>query len=156
MALERPERIELDGRGRRVAVVAARFNPAVTNALFDGAMDALAAAGVSRSEVEVVRVPGAVEIPIAVQRLLARRDLDGVVAVGAVVRGGTPHFEYVSRAVTDGLMRVSLDAGTPVAFGVLTVDDETQARERAGGSHGNKGAEAAEALLETLMALEPL
>jgi 6,7-dimethyl-8-ribityllumazine synthase len=138
-------RIEVDGSGLRVGVVAASWHTEVMDGLVAGAQRALAEAGVS--DVELVRVPGAFELPLGAARLLER--CDAVVALGVVIRGGTPHFEYVCAAATEGLVRASLDAGRPVGFGLLTCDDEEQAIDRAGlpGSQEDKGAEAAQAAL---------
>jgi 6,7-dimethyl-8-ribityllumazine synthase len=137
--------LDVDGTGLRVGVVASSWHTAVMDGLLAGAKRALADAGVD--DVEVLRVPGAFELPLGAARLLER--CDAVVALGVVIRGGTPHFEYVCRAATDGLVRVSLDAGRPVGFGLLTCDDEQQALDRAGlpGSSEDKGAEAARAAL---------
>jgi 6,7-dimethyl-8-ribityllumazine synthase len=137
--------LDVDGAGLRVGVVAASWHPEVMGGLLAGARRALADAGVG--DVEVIRVPGAFELPLGAARLLDR--CDAVVALGVVIRGGTPHFEYVCRAATDGLLRVSLDAGRPVGFGLLTCDDEQQAIDRAGlpRSREDKGAEAAQAAL---------
>ena len=147
-----PEPTALDGRGLRVAVVATRWHEQVTGALVDGAQRALADIGVE--DLAVVRVPGAFELPIAA-KALAHQRYDAVVALGVVIRGGTPHFEYVCRAVTDGLTRVALDAGVPVGFGVLTCDNEEQALDRCGltGSSEDKGREAAMAAVETALLL---
>ena len=137
--------LEVDGAGLRVGVVAASWHTVVMEGLLGGAGRTLADAGVA--DVEVLRVPGAFELPLGAARLLER--CDAVVALGVVIRGGTPHFEYVCRAASDGLLRVSLDAGRPVGFGLLTCDDERQALDRAGlpGSREDKGAEAAQAAL---------
>jgi 6,7-dimethyl-8-ribityllumazine synthase len=137
--------LDVEGAGLRVGVVAASWHTAVMDGLLAGALRALADAGVG--DVEVLRVPGAFELPLGAARLLELSD--AVVALGVVIRGGTPHFEYVCRAATDGLLRVSLDAGRPVGFGLLTCDDEQQALDRAGlpGSSEDKGAEAAQAAL---------
>jgi 6,7-dimethyl-8-ribityllumazine synthase len=136
--------VPIDGRGRRIAIVAGRWHRDIVDSLVASARAAVADAG---AEAEVFRVPGAFEIPVVAQRL-ARR-YDAVVALGVVIRGGTPHFDYVCRAVTDGCLRVSLDSGKPVGFGVLTVDDEAQARSRL-----DKGREAVRAVLETLLTME--
>jgi 6,7-dimethyl-8-ribityllumazine synthase len=135
----------VDGSGLRVGIAAASWHTQVMDGLLAGAQRALAAAGVS--DVEVLRVPGAFELPLGVARMLER--CDAVVALGVVIRGGTPHFEYVCSAATDGLLRASLDARRPVGFGLLTCDDEQQAIDRAGlpGSREDKGAEAAQAAL---------
>jgi 6,7-dimethyl-8-ribityllumazine synthase len=143
----------VDGAGLRVGVVAAQWHTELADALLAGARRALADAGVS--DVVEVRVPGAFELPVAAQVLAAR--CDAVVALGLVIRGGTPHFEYVCSAATDGLTRVALDSGVPVGFGLLTCDTEEQARERSGlpGSREDKGHEAATAALATAVALRP-
>lgn len=141
--------VSLDAAGLRFAVIASRFNGDVVSRLVDGAIDALVHHGAARDDVEVVWVPGALELPLAAQHLIAASDeLAGVVCVGCVIRGGTDHYEHVCRATVDGLMRVSLDFGVPVGNGVLTVGTTEQAWERAGGAVGNKGAEAALAALE--------
>lgn len=140
------------GAGLRVAVVAASWHETVMNGLLAGARRALADAGVV--EARVVRVPGAFELPVACARLAPR--YDAVVALGVVIRGGTPHFEYVCQAATAGLTDVAVRTGTPVGFGVLTCDDEAQARDRAGlsGSASDKGYEAAAAAVSTAVTLE--
>jgi len=147
--------LELDGRGLRVVVVAASWHDTVMDGLLAGARRALAKAGVE--DVRVVRVPGSFELPVAALAA-ARSGADAVVALGVVIRGGTPHFEYVCQAATDGLTQVGLTTGVPVGFGVLTCDDEAQALDRAGleGSREDKGAEAAEAAVATVLALRDL
>ena len=131
----------------RVAVVASRYNAAVVQRLLDGAVEALRAGGVEADRVTVVLVPGAWELPLACRRA-AEAGHAAVVALGCVIRGGTPHFEYVCAEAARGIARATLDTGVPIAFGVLTCDTEEQALDRAGGRLGNKGAEAAEAALE--------
>lgn len=143
----------LDATGLRVAIVAARFNAEVVDRLVDAAVDRFEELGVDPGDVTLVRVPGAFELPVVAQRLAGRADVDGVVALGAVVRGGTPHFDWVCHGATTGLEAAARDTDTPVAFGLLTTDTWEQAEERAGGAHGNKGAEAAEALVETIRVL---
>jgi 6,7-dimethyl-8-ribityllumazine synthase len=147
-----PDLGRLDGAGMRVAVAAASWHTTVMDGLLSGARAALAGAGVT--EPLVVRVPGAFELPVAALHL-ARGGHDAVVALGVVIRGGTPHFEYVCTAATDGLSRVALDTGVPVGFGVLTCDTEEQALARAGlpGSVEDKGREAAEAAVAMVLAL---
>lgn len=136
----------------RVAVVAARWHAEVMEGLLAGARRALDEAGVR--DPLVLRVPGSFELPVAAARA-ARSGYDAVVALGVVVRGGTPHFEYVCQAATQGLTQVSVESGVPVGFGVLTCDTDEQARDRAGlpGSHEDKGYEAAQAVLATVVAL---
>jgi 6,7-dimethyl-8-ribityllumazine synthase len=141
--------------GLRVAVVATRWHASVTEGLIDGAQRALVECRVEDSA--VVRVPGAFELPVAV-KALAQQRYDAVVALGVVIRGGTPHFEYVCRSVTDGLTRVALDSGVPVGFGVLTCDTEGQALDRCGGpgASEDKGREAVMAAVETALLLRRL
>ena len=144
--------LRVDGRGLRITIVAASWHTQVMDGLLAGAQRALAAAGVT--DVQVVRVPGSFELPVAAARL-ARIGVDAVVALGVVIRGGTPHFEYVCSAATLGLTEVTVRTGVPVGFGLLTCDDEAQALDRAGlpGSREDKGAEAAEAAVATAVAL---
>jgi 6,7-dimethyl-8-ribityllumazine synthase len=146
--------ISVDGSGLRVAVVAASWHTAVMDGLLAGALRGLAECAVA--EPTVVRVPGSFELPVAAARLA--RDHDAVVALGVVIRGGTPHFEYVCHAATEGLTRVSVDTGVPVGFGVLTCDDEQQALDRAGlaGSREDKGREAALAAVATAVTMKEL
>jgi len=138
----------VDARGLRVAVVVARFNHLLSVRLLEGCVAELERRGARPEDVHVAWVPGAFEIPLAARALAASGRYDALVALGVVVRGGTPHFEYVCRGVTDGVQAVMRDTSLPVAFGVLTVDDVEQAFERCGGSEGNKGAEAAAAAVE--------
>jgi len=143
-----------DGSGLRVAVVAARWHAEISDALLAGAQRALAGCGVR--DVEVVRAAGAFELPVVVAVLAP--SYDAVVALGVVIRGGTPHFDYVCEAATSGLTRVALDTSTAIGFGLLTCDDEAQARDRAGlpGSSEDKGREAALAAVETAQTLRRL
>ncbi len=152
--LGRPELPTAEAAGLRLAVVATRWHGEIVEALLERALAAAAACGVS--EPVVLRVPGAIELPVVVQELA--RGTDAVVALGAVVRGGTPHFEYVCDAVTAGLTRVTLDEGTPVGNGVLTCDTVGQAMDRCGrpGSHEDKGWEATVAALQTALVLRQL
>jgi len=150
----RPAGRPVDAAGLRLAIVATRWHDEITGALLDRALSAAAACGVDGPT--VVRVPGAIELPVVAAELAARHD--AVACLGAVIRGGTPHFDYVCDAVTYGLTRVSLDTGTPVGNGVLTCDNEQQARERSGaeGSKEDKGWEATVAALETALVLRGL
>ncbi|MDX1451506.1 MAG: 6,7-dimethyl-8-ribityllumazine synthase [Oleiphilaceae bacterium] len=134
----------------KFALVVGRFNAFVVESLLEGAVDALVRQGISESDIEIYRVPGAFEIPLAVKRVAATQKYDAIVALGAVIRGGTPHFEYVAGECTKGLGSLSLEYNMPVAFGVLTVDTIEQAIERSGTKAGNKGAEAAMSALEML------
>lgn len=136
------------GTGRRLAIVVARFNELIGRQLLAGAVDALRRHGVEEAAIVTVWVPGAFEIPLVAKRLAASGRYDALVALGAVIRGATPHFDYVAANVASGLARVSLDTGVPVTFGVLTTDTIEQAIERAGTKAGNKGADAALAALE--------
>jgi 6,7-dimethyl-8-ribityllumazine synthase len=150
-----PEPERLDGTGMRVAVVAARWHATVTDALIAGASRAIGEAGATGT---VLRVPGSFELPVVAAAAAADDDVDAVVALGVVIRGGTPHFDYVCRAVTDGLTRVALDTGIPVGFGVLTCDDEEQALARCGlpGSSEDKGYDAAHAAISSALTLRSL
>jgi 6,7-dimethyl-8-ribityllumazine synthase len=144
------------GRGRRIAVVASRFNESVTQKLVDGALDALTRHGATFEDIDVVWVPGAWELPAAARALLASERYDALVAVGAVIRGDTPHFDYVAGEASRGLSDASAAFETPIGFGVLTCDNLAQAQARAGGSHGNKGWDAALAALEMADLLDRL
>ena len=134
--------------GYRFAIVVSRFNPAITDRLRIGAADALAEAGAAEDAVEVFTVPGAFELPQAARCAAETGRFDAVVCVGCVIRGATPHFEYISSAVAQGIMQASGDTGIPIAFGVLTTDTAAQAEERAGPGRDNKGFEAAAAAAE--------
>lgn len=142
-----------DGAGLRMGVVAARFNAVVCDRLLASTLTALTSHGVRETDIFVVRVPGAFEVPVAARRLVARARLDAVIGLGAVVRGETPHFDYVCRAVTDGLARLSDDSGIPALFGILTTDTMAQALARSGGEGGDKGRDVAVGAIEmaTLM-----
>lgn len=143
--------------GKKIAVVVARFNSFIVESLLSGALDTLQRVGNIRTEdITVIRIPGAFELPLAVQRVAASKKYDAIVALGAVIRGGTPHFEYVSGECVKGIAQVSMQYDLPVAFGVLTVDSIEQAIERAGTKAGNKGGEAAMSALEMINVLEQL
>ena len=146
----------VDTRGLRVATVVARFNQHVTSLLEDGAIATLSEHGVVGDDAPVFRVPGAFELPVVAKRLAESGQWDAVVCLGAVIRGDTPHFDYVAGECAAGLARVALDTGVPVVFGVLTTDDLDQALARAGGAEGNKGSEAAATALETAALLRSL
>jgi 6,7-dimethyl-8-ribityllumazine synthase len=139
----------LNGSGLRLAIVCGRFNSFIVDSLLSGAIETLVRHGVPENAITVAKVPGAFEIPVTVKALAESGEFDGVLAIGAVIRGGTPHFEYVAGECVKGIGSVALATGIPVGFGVLTVDSVEQAIERAGTKAGNKGAEAAEAVLET-------
>jgi 6,7-dimethyl-8-ribityllumazine synthase len=146
--------LDIDGTGLRIVIVAGSWHEEITNGLIAGATRTLEASGAS---FELVRVPGSFELPLVSKAALSA-GADAVVALGVIIRGGTPHFEYVSAAATDGLTRVALDTGKPVGFGVLTLDDEQQGLDRAGlpGSKEDKGREAAEAAVATARLLRSI
>lgn len=144
------------GAGRTMAIAASRFNEDVTQKLVDGALDALVRHGTALDDIDVVWVPGAWELGVAVRRLLSMDRYDAVVAVGAVIRGETPHFDYVAGEAARALQQAAAEFETPVALGVLTCDTVEQARARAGGDHGNKGWDAALAALEMVDLLDRL
>ncbi|HEV7387980.1 MAG TPA: 6,7-dimethyl-8-ribityllumazine synthase [Gemmatimonadaceae bacterium] len=141
---------EPSGVGRRIVVVASRFNEPVVKKLVDGAMEALVKYGVVFDDIDVIWVPGAWELPLAARWLLATERYDGAVAVGAVIRGETAHFDYIAGESSRGLAAASTESETPIGFGVLTCDTDEQAEARAGGPHGNKGFDAAVATLEMI------
>lgn len=141
---------KLIGKGKKVSIVASRFNDFITARLIDGAMDALKRHGVEEKDITIYRVPGSFEIPPVAKRLASGKKFDGVICLGAVIRGSTPHFDYVAAEVSKGIALVSLEASCPVIYGVLTTDSIEQAIERAGTKSGNKGFDAAMALLEMI------
>jgi 6,7-dimethyl-8-ribityllumazine synthase len=144
------------GRGRRFAIVAARFNEVVTAKLLAGAVDGLSSHGVDGDDLDVAWVPGAFELPLAARAFAGTRTYDAIICLGAVIRGETPHFDLVAGQSAEGIRRVAEDSGVPVIFGVLTTDTLEQAVERAGGSHGNKGWDAAMAAIEMASLLDQL
>jgi 6,7-dimethyl-8-ribityllumazine synthase (EC 2.5.1.9) len=137
----------------KYALLVSRWNSFVVEHLKEGALDTLRRQGIADSDIEIVYAPGAFEFPLAAQKLAAGKKYDAIIALGAVIRGGTPHFEYVAGECTKGLAQVSLNTGVPISFGVLTVDSIEQAIERSGTKAGNKGAEAAETALEMVSLL---
>ena len=138
----------LDASDLRVAVIVARFNTHVTSRLLEGCIEELASHGLERRKVQQIEVPGCFELPLAAKQLAVNRRFDAIICLGAIIRGGTPHFEYVSSATAQGLQQAALDTGVPMVFGVLTTDTEEQAMERAGGGEGDKGREAALTAIE--------
>lgn len=136
--------------GAKFAIVASRFNAFIVERLVEGAVDALVRHGVDRSNIMIVRVPGAWEIPLVCARLAGSGKLDALVALGAVIRGATPHFDHVANEVSKGVAQASMDSGVPIAFGVLTTDSIEQAVERAGTKAGNKGFDAAVSAIEMI------
>jgi 6,7-dimethyl-8-ribityllumazine synthase len=141
---------KLQAKGFKIAVVASRFNQFITGRLLEGALDALKKLGAEEADLCVYKVPGSFEIPLAAEKLAASGKYDGILCVGALIRGDTPHFDYLSAEVTKGLAQIAMQHGRPVAFGVLTVDTIEQGIERAGSKAGNKGWDAAFSLVETL------
>lgn len=141
---------KLDAQGFKVAIVVSRFNSFICERLLEGATDALLRHNADDGNIDVVRVPGAFEIPLVAKKLAASGRYDGVICLGAVIRGATPHFDYVCAEVSKGVASVSLDTDIPIAFGVITTDTIEQAIERAGSKAGNKGAEAAMVVIEML------
>jgi 6,7-dimethyl-8-ribityllumazine synthase len=137
-------------------IAVARFNSFIVDSLLAGALESLAKHGVMDKDITIVKVPGAYELPLAVQKMVEGDRFDAIIALGAVIRGGTPHFEYVAGECVKGLSQASLGSGKPVGFGVLTVDNIEQAIERAGTKAGNKGAEAASSVLEMLSLMRQL
>lgn len=147
---------DFTGTKGKYAIVVGRWNSFVVEHLLEGAIDCLRRHGVSKSQITIVRAPGAFEIPLVCKKVAQQGEADAIIALGAVIRGGTPHFEYVAGECTKGLSSVSMEFGVPVAFGVLTVDTIEQAVERAGTKAGNKGEEAAMSALEMVSLLEKL
>ena len=139
---------KLDATGLKVGIAVSRFNSFISERLLEGSIDALRRHGADENDLDVVRVPGAFELPMVTKKMVESDKYNAVICLGAVIRGATPHFDYVSAEVSKGIASVSLDAGIPVAFGVLTTDNIEQAVERAGSKSGNKGFEAAVTIIE--------
>jgi 6,7-dimethyl-8-ribityllumazine synthase len=147
---------QLNSSGMRFAIVASRFNDFVTSRLLSGALDALGRTGAAESDITVVRVPGSFEIPLAAKKLVQSKQYEAVICLGTLIRGETPHFDYICSEVTKGIGAVSLESGTPVALGVVTADSVEQAIARAGMKSGNKGFEAALSAVEMASLLKQL
>ena len=147
---------KLAAQGLKIALVASRFNDIIVDRLVGGAVDYLTRHGLERENLILVRIPGAFELPLVCRKLAKSGKYDGIVALGAIIRGATPHFDFVASEATKGIASVSLDSGVPIGFGLLTTDSIEQAVERAGSKAGNKGVEASAALLETIRVLEQL
>jgi len=147
---------KLSGKGLKFGIVVGRFNEFISTRLLDGALDNLKRHEVEDDDVQVAWAPGAFELPLVAQRMAASRRYDALICLGAVIRGGTPHFDYVAAETAKGIAKVSLDSGVPVIFGVLTTDTIEQAIERAGAKAGNKGWEAATSALEMANLLRTL
>jgi len=145
---------KLQAKGLKIGLVVSRFNSFLTDRLLEGALDALDKLGADPADLTVYKVPGSFEVPIVAKKLAKSKKVSGIVCLGALVRGDTPHFEYLSAEVTKGLAQLALDEGVPVSFGILTVDTVEQGIERAGTKSGNKGWDAAFSLVETLNLLK--
>lgn len=146
----------LQGQGRKVGIIVSRFNSFISEKLLEGALDSLIRSGVNDDDIDVARVPGAFEIPLAAQKMAGSGKYDAVICIGVVIRGATPHFDYVAGEVAKGTAQVMLDSGVPVLFGVLTTETIEQAIERAGTKAGNKGADVAVAALEMINLMESI
>ena len=147
---------QMNAQGLKFAIVATRFNDFIVDRLIGGAVDYLSRHGGNVDDITVIRVPGAFEMPVVCQKVARSKKYDAIIALGAVIRGATPHFEFVSSEATKGIAHVSLETGVPIGFGLLTTDNIEQAVERAGSKAGNKGVEAASAVLETVRVLQSL
>ncbi len=147
---------EHQAKGLKFAIVVSRFNDFITNKLLDGAVDALLKHGSSEQNIEIITVPGSFEIPLAAKKVIEKKSPDAVICLGAVIRGATPHFGYIASEAARGIATVSLGAGIPVAFGVITADTIEQAIERAGTKSGNKGWDAALVAIEMAQLLKKL
>jgi len=143
-------------RSAKIAVVCARFNNLIVDQLESGGMDTLTRLGVQANDISLIKVPGAFEMPVVIKKLASGGTYDAIIGLGAVIRGGTPHFEYVASACTRGLSTAAMDTGVPIIFGVLTVDSIEQAIERAGTKAGNKGAAAAASAIEMVSLMRQL
>lgn len=147
---------QLSAQGLKIALVASRFNDIIVDRLIGGAVDYLTRHGLEKEDITIVRIPGAFELPLICQKLARSGKYSGIVALGAVIRGATPHFDFVANEATKGLAHVSLETGVPIGFGLLTTENVEQAIERAGSKAGNKGVDAAAAMLETIRVLEQI
>ncbi len=147
---------KLNAEGRRFAIIASRFNDFITNRLVEGAEDALVRNGAESKTIDIIKVPGAFEIPLTAKKVVMRKKHDAVICVGAIIRGATSHYDYVCAELTKGISHVSLETGIPVMFGVLTTDTIEQAIERAGSKSGNKGWDAALGAIEMVNLLEEI
>lgn len=140
----------------KIAIVASRFNSFIVDRLYDGAIKCLKVNNISDDAITVVKVPGAFEIPVTVKALLDKNEVDAVITLGAIIRGETPHFDFISNECTHGISQLAMNSGVPVIFGVLTVDNKEQALDRAGDEESNKGYEAASAALEMIGVLKQI
>jgi 6,7-dimethyl-8-ribityllumazine synthase len=147
---------QLDAKNLKIALIAGRFNDFIVERLIGGAVDYLVRHGCSKENITLIKVPGAFELPVVTKKVAETKTYDGIVCLGTVIRGATPHFDFVSNECAKGIAQVSLDNNLPIGFGVLTCDTLEQAIERAGSKGGNKGVEAASAMLETVRVLEQI
>lgn len=147
---------QMNAAGLKIAIAATRFNDIIVDRLVGGAVDFLTRHGASSEDITIVRLPGAFELPLVCKKLAESKKYDGILALGAVIRGGTPHFDYVCAEAAKGIGQMTLSTGVPIGFGLLTTDNLEQAIERAGSKGGNKGVEAANALLETIRVMEQI
>jgi 6,7-dimethyl-8-ribityllumazine synthase len=147
---------EVSGKGLKFCIVASRFNDFITTKLIDGAIDALRRHGTSEKDITIVRVPGSFEIPMIVKRLAEKAEYDAIIALGTIIRGATPHFEYVASEASKGIALATMETGVPIAFGIITADTIEQAIERAGSKAGNKGWDAAITAMEMANLLKKL
>jgi 6,7-dimethyl-8-ribityllumazine synthase len=141
---------KLQAKGLKIGIVLSRFNSFISERLLEGALDALTKLGAAETDITVYKVPGSFEVPFLVKKLAAAKKVDGIICLGALIRGDTPHFDYLSAEVTKGIAQISMDEGIPCAFGILTVDTIEQGIERAGTKSGNKGWDAALSVVEML------
>jgi 6,7-dimethyl-8-ribityllumazine synthase len=141
---------KLQAKGFKIGIVVSRFNSFISDRLLEGALDALSRLGAADTDISVYKVPGSFEIPVVVKKLAGSEKVDGIICLGALIRGDTPHFDYLSAEVTKGIAQISIDQGIPCAFGILTVDTVEQGIERAGTKSGNKGSDAAFSVVEML------
>jgi 6,7-dimethyl-8-ribityllumazine synthase len=147
---------ELQAKGLKFAVVVSRFNDFITNKLLSGSIDALVRHGAAEKDIEVIKVPGAFELPLAAKKVAEKKSYDAVICLGTIIRGATPHFDYVAAEASKGIATASMDSGIPIAFGVVTSDTIEQAVERAGSKSGNKGWDAAMVAIEMAQLLKKL
>jgi 6,7-dimethyl-8-ribityllumazine synthase len=145
---------KLEAKGFRFAIVVSRFNSFISERLLEGALDALKRHGATENMIQIFKVPGSFEIPLVAKKLAKRKDVDGIICLGAVIKGGTPHFHYVASEVTKGIAQVSLESEKPIGFGILTTESVEQAIERAGTKAGNKGFDAAMTVIEMVNLLK--
>jgi 6,7-dimethyl-8-ribityllumazine synthase len=147
---------ELQAKGLKFAIIVSRFNEFITNKLLDGALDALLRHGASEQDIDIIKVPGSFETPLTAKRIAMKNSYDAIIALGTVIRGATPHFEYIASEVTKGIASVAIETGVPIAFGIITADTIEQAVERAGTKSGNKGWDAALVAIEMAQLLKKL